>query len=138
MNKTLIQPYLFFGGRCEEALEFYRTALGAQVDFLMRYKESPELLPPGRLPPGFENKVMHATFLISRSTECGRKSVGERQSVNSSRGALSLATLTPVLDPARRDRLNCAGSRPPKATQSHFKATTKPYTRHRLRGTEAP
>ena len=67
MNKTLIQPYLFFGGRCEEALEFYRTALGAQVDFLMRYKESPEPLPPGRLLPGFENKVMHATFRISGS-----------------------------------------------------------------------
>ena len=35
MASTLIQPYLFFGGRCEEALEFYRTALGAQVDMLM-------------------------------------------------------------------------------------------------------
>ena len=64
MNNTLVQPYLFFGGRCEEALEFYRTALGAQVDFLMHYKESPEPQPPGMLPPGFENKVMHATFRI--------------------------------------------------------------------------
>ena len=61
---TLVQPYLFFGGRCEEALEFYRTALGAKVDFLMRYKESPEPAPAGRLPAGFENKVMHATFRI--------------------------------------------------------------------------
>ena len=51
MNNTLVQPYLFFGGRCEEALEFYRTALGAQVDFLMHYKESPEPQPPGMLPP---------------------------------------------------------------------------------------
>ena len=68
MNDTLVQPYLFFGGRCEEALEFYRTALGAQVDFLMRYKESPEPQPPGMLPPGFENKVMHATFRIGGTT----------------------------------------------------------------------
>ena len=68
MNNTLVQPYLFFGGRCEEALEFYRTALGAQVDFLMHYKESPEPLPPGRIPPGFENKVMHATFRIGGTT----------------------------------------------------------------------
>jgi PhnB protein len=68
MNNTLIQPYIFFGGRCEEALKFYGTALGAQVDFLMRYKESPEPLPPGRLPPGYENKVMHATFRISGNT----------------------------------------------------------------------
>jgi PhnB protein len=62
--KTLIQPYLFFGGRCDEALEFYRTALGAELDFLMRYKDSPEPMPPGVLAPGFEAKVMHATFHI--------------------------------------------------------------------------
>ena len=68
MKTTLVQPYIFFGGRCEEALEFYRIALGAQVDFLMRYKESPEPLPPGRLPAGFENKVMHTTFRIGGST----------------------------------------------------------------------
>jgi PhnB protein len=80
MNKTLIQPYLFFGGRCEEALEFYRTALGAQVDFLMRYKESPEPLPPGRLPPGFENKVMHTTFRIGGSTLMASDGCEEGQS----------------------------------------------------------
>ena len=68
MNTTLVQPYLFFNGHCEEAIEFYRTALGAQVDFLIRYKESPEPPPPGRLPPGFENKIMHATFRIGGST----------------------------------------------------------------------
>jgi PhnB protein len=68
MNNTLIQPYIFFGGRCEEALKFYGTALGAQVDFLMRYKESPEPLPPGRLPAGYEDKVMHATFRIAGNT----------------------------------------------------------------------
>jgi PhnB protein len=65
MKTTIIQPYLFFGGRCEEALEFYKTALGAQVDMLMRYKESPEPMPAGMLPPGFENKVMHTTFRIA-------------------------------------------------------------------------
>lgn len=68
MNNTLIQPYLFFGGRCEEALEFYRAALGAQVDMLMRYKDSPEPQPPGMVPPGFENKVMHASFRIGGTT----------------------------------------------------------------------
>jgi len=67
MSATLIEPYLFFGGRCEEALAFYRTALGAQVDFLMRYKDSPEPMPPGVLAPGFENKVMHASFRIGAS-----------------------------------------------------------------------
>lgn len=62
--KQLVQPYLFFGGRCDEALEFYRGAIGAHVDFLMRYKESPEPPPPGMLPPGFENKVMHCSFRV--------------------------------------------------------------------------
>src|SRR6185312_8823267 len=59
-----IEPYLYFGGRCEEALEFYKTALGAQVDFIMRWDECPEKLPPGTVQPGFEKKVMHASFQI--------------------------------------------------------------------------
>ena len=77
MSHTVIQPYLFFGGRCEEALEFYHTALGAQVDFLMRYKDSPEPTPAGMLPPGFENKVMHATFSISGNTLMASDGSGE-------------------------------------------------------------
>jgi PhnB protein len=68
MNQTLVQPYLFFGGRCEEALEFYRTAVGAHVDMIMRFNESPQPMPPGSIPAGFENKVMHATFRIGEST----------------------------------------------------------------------
>jgi len=59
-----IQPYLFFEGRCEEAIEFYRSALGAKVEMLLRYKDSPELPPPGMLPPGSENKVMHAALSV--------------------------------------------------------------------------
>ncbi|HEY2254237.1 MAG TPA: VOC family protein, partial [Variovorax sp.] len=50
-----VQPYLFFEGRCEEALEFYAKAIGAKVTGLMRYKESPEPPPPGMVPPGSEN-----------------------------------------------------------------------------------
>ena len=79
MNSTTIQPYLFFGGRCEEALEFYGTALGAQVDFLMLYKDSPEPNPPGMLQPGFENKVMHATFHIGGTTLRASDGCGEGQ-----------------------------------------------------------
>lgn len=63
-----VQPYLFFDGRCEEALEFYRAALGAEVTMLMRFKDSPELLPPGMCPPGSEEKVMHANFRIGETT----------------------------------------------------------------------
>ena len=55
-----IEPYLFFEGRCEEALEFYRRVLGAEVTMLMRYKESPD---PDQIPKGAENKIMHANIL---------------------------------------------------------------------------
>ncbi len=63
----VVQPYLFFDGRCEEAIEFYKGAVGAQVDMLMRYKDAPESPPPGMLPPGSENKVMHAALRIGDS-----------------------------------------------------------------------
>ena len=63
-NQHLVQPYLFFNGRCEEAIEFYRQALGAEVGMLMRFKDSPEPHQPGMIPPGSENKVMHANFRV--------------------------------------------------------------------------
>ncbi len=63
-----VQPYLFFEGRCEEAVEFYKKALGAKVEMLMRYKDAPEPPPPGMCPPGTENKVMHATLKIGEAT----------------------------------------------------------------------
>jgi PhnB protein len=59
-----VQPYLFFNGRCEEAIEFYRRTLGAEVTMLMRFRESPEAPPPGKVPPGWENKVMHANVRL--------------------------------------------------------------------------
>ncbi|HEX2257893.1 MAG TPA: VOC family protein [Afifellaceae bacterium] len=63
-----IQPYLFFDGRCEEAIEFYKRAVGAEVEMLMRFKESPDAPPPGTISPGSENKVMHATLRIGDAT----------------------------------------------------------------------
>ena len=59
-----LEPYVFFNGRCDEAIAFYKEALGAEVAFLMRTNESPDPIPPGALPAGFENKVMHATLNI--------------------------------------------------------------------------
>jgi PhnB protein len=58
----LVQPYVFFDGRCEEAIEFYRTALGAEVVMLMRYKDAPES--GAMTPPGSGDKVMHAQLRI--------------------------------------------------------------------------
>ena len=60
-----LQPYLFFDGRCEEAIDFYRRAVGAEVAMLMRFKDMPGQPPPGAVPPGGENKVMHASLKIA-------------------------------------------------------------------------
>ncbi len=63
-----VEPYLFFDGRCEEAIEFYRRALGAEVTMLMRWKDCPEQ-PKNKdmIPPGSENKVMHARLKIGQA-----------------------------------------------------------------------
>lgn len=63
-----IEPYLFFNGCCEEAIEFYKKALGAEVLMMMRVKDSPEPHPPGMLPPGSENKIMHVSLRVGDAT----------------------------------------------------------------------
>jgi PhnB protein len=68
MSPITIQPYLFFGGRTEEAIEFYTKALGAQVEMIMRFNESPEPPPPDMLAPGFDKKVMHSSFKVGQNT----------------------------------------------------------------------
>lgn len=66
-----VQPYLSFEGRCEEALEFYKKAIGAKVDMLMRFKESPEPMESSegcaQQPAGSENKIMHSSFHVGDS-----------------------------------------------------------------------
>ena len=66
-NHGIVQSYLFFDGKCEEALEFYKKALGAKVNMLMRFKDSPEPPPPG-CGPTDPNKVMHAQFQIGETS----------------------------------------------------------------------
>ena len=56
-----VQPYLSFEGRCDEAIEFYKTALGAKVDMLMRFKDCPD---QSTVSPGSAEKVMHAAVHI--------------------------------------------------------------------------
>ena len=64
-SNIFVQPYLFFGGRCDEALKFYQTALGAEVLMLSRFKDSPD---PYMVQLGMEEKVMHAIFKIGETT----------------------------------------------------------------------
>ena len=61
-----VQQYLFFDGKCEEAIEFYKSTLGAKVDMMMRFKDNPDPQ-PGSCPPGAENKVMHSAFRIGET-----------------------------------------------------------------------
>ena len=60
--------YLCFDGRGEEAAAFHQQAIGAELVYLMRYSGSPDPHPPGMVPPGFENKVMHMTLKIGDNT----------------------------------------------------------------------
>jgi PhnB protein len=62
-----VEAYLFFNGRCEEAVEFYKQALGAEVTMIMRFKDSPEPHPPGMVPPGWEEKIMHASLRVGET-----------------------------------------------------------------------
>ena len=66
-NHQVIQPYLFFNGSCEAAVTFYQKAIGAQVEMMMRFKDSPEAPPPGTVPAGYENKIMHTSFRVGGS-----------------------------------------------------------------------
>jgi PhnB protein len=81
-----VQPYLNFDGRCEEALTFYRNALGAEVTMMLRFKESPEPAAPGMVPPGSENKIMHSAFRIGESTvlasDCNCQGKGAFQGIS--------------------------------------------------------
>jgi PhnB protein len=63
-----VLPYLGFDGRCEEAIEFYKSAVGAKVESLMRFKESPDCPPSGKFPPEMLEKVMHSSLKIGKST----------------------------------------------------------------------
>jgi PhnB protein len=59
-----VESYLFFEGRCEEALQFYAKALGARIGMVMRYKEAPEQPSEGMVAPGSDEKIMHADFTV--------------------------------------------------------------------------
>lgn len=66
-----VQSYLMFDGRAEEALEFYRKAIDAKPEMMLRFKDSPEPMPPGSMPPGSENKIMHMSFRVGDTVLMG-------------------------------------------------------------------
>jgi PhnB protein len=98
-SNLTIQPYLNFDGRCEEAIEFYKQALGAEVDMLMRFKENPEPPQPGCMTPGTEDKVMHAslrigdTLVMASDGRCGGKTEFK---------GISLSLVAPTVEEAEK------------------------------------
>jgi len=95
-----VEPYIFFDGRAEEAAEFYKRTLGAEVEMLLRFKENPDNPPPGAMPPGSEDKVMHMSLKIGGSRVMG--SDGNCQGAPSFQGfSLSLT----VADEAEAERV---------------------------------
>jgi PhnB protein len=92
MEKATVQPYLFFSGRCEEALEFYKTALHAKVGMVMRFNESPDPTPPGMLQPGFESKIMHSEFQVGGMTLMASDGCDDKSRFDGFRLALCVPT----------------------------------------------
>lgn len=75
-----IQPYLFFAGRAEEAIAFYQRVFGAELQMLLRFKDSPDPIPEGQIAEGWGSKVMHSSFkigdsIVLASDGCGKGEV---------------------------------------------------------------
>ena len=92
MQKVEVQNYLFFSGRCDEALAFYKEHLSADVKFMIRFNESPEPMPEGVLQPGFENKVMHAEFSLGNVRVMASDGCNDVEKFSGFRIALSVPT----------------------------------------------
>jgi PhnB protein len=77
-KNRVIKLYLSCNGRCEEAVNFYQKALGAEVEMMMRFKESPEPCEPGQTPPDWGDKIMHASFKIGETVVMASDGCGEK------------------------------------------------------------
>ncbi len=99
-DNLMLQPYLFFEGRCEEAIDFYRKALGAEVNMMMRFKEAPD---PAMCAPGTADKIMHAQLRLGQTMLLLSDGRCEKQT-NFAGFALSLT----VADVGEADRLFAA------------------------------
>ncbi len=118
-DNRIVQAYLFFPGNGEEAVEFYRQALGAQVELALRYKDAPDAPLPGMLAPGYENKVMHTSFRIGQTVVMASDGCGTEQT---SFQGFSLSLTVPTEAEAERyfnallrpGPLKCSTAVPPK------------------------
>lgn len=91
-QSSFVQPYLFFAGRCEEALTFYQQALGATVGMMLRFSESPDPVPEGILQEGFEDKIMHASFTVGQTTIMASDGCSDQTKFDGFRLSVSVAS----------------------------------------------
>ncbi len=92
MQKAKVNQYLFFSGRCEEAMTYYQQHLSAEVKFKLRFNESPDPVPEGMLQAGFENKIMHAEFSLGDVCVMASDGCNDASSFSGFRIALTVAT----------------------------------------------
>lgn len=92
LHDATVCPYLFFGGRCEEALAFYEHAVGAKVTMKMRFDESPDPVPKGMLQSGFESKIMHSSFKVGAMTLMASDGCDDKSKFDGFRLALSVSS----------------------------------------------
>ena len=92
LQECTIQPYLFFSGRCEEAMAFYEQKLGAKILMKMRFSESPDPVPEGMLQAGFEHKIMHASLTIGKMTIMASDGCDDKSKFDGFRLTLSVPT----------------------------------------------
>jgi PhnB protein len=92
IQEGTVQPYLFFSGRCEEAIAFYEQSLGARVAMKIRFSESPDPVPEGVLQAGFEHKIMHASLVIGKMTIMVSDGCDDTSKFDGFRLALSVPT----------------------------------------------
>jgi PhnB protein len=92
LQKASLNNYVFFSGRCEEALNFYQHHVGARIGMLLRFNDSPQPLPEGVLAPGFEDKVMHCEFTIGDSKVLASDGCGEGTVMSGFSLALTVAS----------------------------------------------
>lgn len=92
MKKVEVNNYLFFSGRCDEALAFYQQHLSAETKFLIRFNETPEPMPEGVLQPGFEHKVMHAEFSVGNARIMASDGCNDVEKFSGFRLALNVPT----------------------------------------------
>lgn len=92
LQKSSLNNYLFYGGRCEEALNFYSQHLGAKVQLLLRFSEMPAEVPNDMVPEGSENKVMHAEFTVGGVTVFASDGCNDAESFGGFRLSLTLPT----------------------------------------------